>query len=312
MDRITKSYVGAFQFEQSLAADVEESTLFELFADYCVVTDEYDEEFDVDADVHVGGENDLGLDGVAIIVNGALVTAVEEAEDLLAVNNHLDVKFVLVQAKTTSGFSGEQMAGFLDGVDEFFEEDPTLPMADELQNLHDIMTWIYKNSVKFRRQKPTLHLAYVTTGQWKNDAHLQAKIDKRVEQLRDTGLFGEIAFVPFGADELHASYQRSKNSVVAEFTFVNKVLLPDIDGVSESYLACFLLPSSCRWSQTTLGTCGSLSFTTIFVTFRTTTRSIMRSERLFRTSIARADSLCSTTVSPSLDGRCRRLEIGSH
>jgi len=60
MDRITKSYLETFQAEQSLP-DVEESTLFELFADYCVVTDEYDEEFDVDADVHVGGEHDLGL-----------------------------------------------------------------------------------------------------------------------------------------------------------------------------------------------------------------------------------------------------------
>lgn len=236
MDRITKSYVAAFQQEQSLAAVLDESTLFELFADYCIVTDEYDEEFDVAADVHIGGEGDLGLDGLAIIVNGALVTAVEEAEDLLEANNYLDAKFVFVQAKTTSGFSGEQIAGFLDGVDEFFEEKPTLPMSDAVVNLHAIMAWIYRNSVKFRRQKPALHLAYVTTGQWKNDAHLQAKVDKRVERLRDTGLFGEIAFAPFGADELHASYQRSKNSVVAEFTFANKVLLPDIDGVSESYL----------------------------------------------------------------------------
>jgi len=165
-----------------------------------------------------------------------LVTAVEEAEDLLAVNNHLDVKFAFVQAKTGSGFSGEQIAGFLDGVDEFFEEEPTLPMSEGLQNLHGIMSWIYKNSVKFRRQKPALHLAFVTTGQWKGDAQLQAKVDKRLERLRDTGLFGEIVFVPFGADELHASYQRSKNSVIAEFTFANKVLLPDIDGVTESYL----------------------------------------------------------------------------
>jgi hypothetical protein len=241
MDRITKSYVEAFQIEQALG-DVDELTLFELFADYCVVTDEYDEEFDVVADVHVGGGSDLGLDGLAIIVNGALVTSVEEAEDLLEANSYLDVKFVLVQAKTSGGFSGEQIANFLDGGDEFFEEPPGLPMSDKLQDLHAIMSWTYANSIKFRRQKPSLHLAYVTTGQWKEDAYLTAKVEKRIERLRGTGLFGSIEFVPFGADELHASYQRSKNSVIAEFTFANKVLLPDIEGVSESYLG--VLPVS--------------------------------------------------------------------
>ena len=233
MDRVTKSYLDEFRTLQSLTD--EESTVFEKFADYCVVSEQYGEEFELD-DVHVGGPDDLGLDGVAIVVNGALVSAVEEAEDLLSANGFLDVTFVLIQAKTSSGFSGEQIAGFLDGVDEFFEEAPTLPMSADVTNLHDIMSWIYANSVKFRRQKPLLHLTFATTGQWTNDGFLVNKIEKRLARLRATGLFEDVIFVPMGANELHASYQRSKNSVVAEFTFSNKVLLPEIDGVTESYL----------------------------------------------------------------------------
>jgi hypothetical protein len=45
-----------------------------------------------------------------------------------------------------------------------------------------------------------------------------------------------------GADEVQESYQRSKNSVSAEFVFANKALLPDIAGVSEAYLG--VLPVS--------------------------------------------------------------------
>ena len=116
MDRITKSHLETFRLEQSLG-EIDESVLFEYFADYCVVTDAYDEEFDV-ADVHVGGSDDLGLDGLAINVNGALVTSTDEAEDLLAANGYLDVVFSLVQAKTSSGFSGEQIVTFFDGVEE--------------------------------------------------------------------------------------------------------------------------------------------------------------------------------------------------
>lgn len=241
MDRITTKYVEAFQSEQSLS-DVEPSTLFELFADYCVVSDAYDEEFDVVADVHVGGEADLGIDGLAIVVNGAMVSSVEEVEDLAKVNGYLDVRFIFVQAKSSSSFSGEQIASFLDGVQEFFEEVPSLPMSDRLADLHSIMAFIYANSIKFRRHRPSLFLAFVTTGQWKDDVYLNGKIAKGVERLEEMGLFEDVKFLPMGFDELQKSYQRSKNSIVAEFTFSNKVLLPDIDGVSESYLG--VLPAT--------------------------------------------------------------------
>ena len=113
MDRITKSYLDTFSKEQSLGG-MSESNLFEYFAAFCVVSSTYDEEFDT-ADVHVGGEDDLGLDALAIIINGVLVTSVEEAEDLLSMNGFLDVKFVLGQAKTSSNFNGEQITTFLDG-----------------------------------------------------------------------------------------------------------------------------------------------------------------------------------------------------
>jgi Mor family transcriptional regulator len=234
MDRITRSYLGTFKEEQSLG-DLSEDKAFELFADYCVVSDAYDDEFDV-GDVHVGGGDDLGLDGISIIVNGAMVTSAEEVEDLLGVNGYIDATFVFVQAKTSSNFNGEQIGAFFDGVDEFFEEAPRLPMNDSVKNGHAVMQAIYDNSIKFRRQKPSCRLYYATTGQWQGDAYLLSKIDQRIGRLRTTGLFSDASFTPMGADELHGCYQRSKNSVTAEITFATKVLVPEIEGVSQAYL----------------------------------------------------------------------------
>ena len=234
MDRITRSHLDSFRQEQTLG-EMDEPDLFELFADFCVVADAYDDEFSV-ADVHVGGPDDLGLDGIAVIVNGALVTSVDEAQDLLAVNGYLDVQFVFVQAKSTSGFSGHEITSLFEGVEEFLRESPALPMSEAIANAHLLMAWLYDNSISFRRHKPSCLMAYVTTGQWKEDPYLKAKIAKGIEQLRSGGLFSDVAFLPMGADELHESYQRSKNSVTAEFTFATKVLLPEIEGVSEAYL----------------------------------------------------------------------------
>jgi hypothetical protein len=235
MDRVTKSYLDEFRREQSLSESMSDSDVFEYFADYCIVSSVHEEEFDT-ADVHVGGTGDLGLDGLAVIVNGVLVSSIDEAEDLLSINGFLDVKFVLVQAKTSSSFSGEQIAAFFDGADEFFTETPTLPVGEQITSTRKIMSWLYSKSVKFKRQRPVLQLAFVTTGQWQEDQYLTAKIATRRQRLMETGLFQDVIFEPMGANELQSTYQRSKNNVTVEFSFANKVLLPDIDGVAEAYL----------------------------------------------------------------------------
>jgi hypothetical protein len=253
MDRITKSYLSAFKTEQALAPDTSESDAFELFAAYCVVADLYDEEFDV-ADVHVGGSDDLGLDGIAIIVNGALIDSVEEVEDLLKVSGTLDVTFAFIQAKSSGKFNNEQIGVFFDGIDEFFSENPQLPMNESVSNAHAVMQKIYDNSVKFRRAKPICRAYYVTTGKWADDQYLLTKINKRRATLQETGLFSEVIFTPMGADEIQGSYQRSKNSVTAEFVFSNKVLLPDIAGVSEAYLGVLPVSEFIRLTADNSGT----------------------------------------------------------
>jgi hypothetical protein len=232
VDRVTRSYLQEFREEETLSEDLSESDLFEFFADYCVVSAAYEEEFDT-ADVHVGGNDDVGLDGLAVIVNGVLVGTVDEAEDLLEINGFLDVKFIFVQAKTSSSFSGEQIMTFFDGVDEFFADEPTQPINDAIKAAREVMAWLYTKSVKFKRQKPVVEMSYVTTGQWQEDERLLAKINGRRSRVRDTGLFHEVRFEPLGANEVQAAYQRSKNNVTVEFSFASKVLLPEIEGVAE-------------------------------------------------------------------------------
>jgi len=242
MDRITRAYLDEFRDEQSLPKDINESDLFELFTIHSVVSNVYEAEFD-SADLRVAGGNDLGIDGIAIIVNGVLVGSPEEAEDLLDLNGFLDVKFTFIQSKSSSGFDGQGITTFMDGVIEFFADSPTLPANESILNARSIMAWIYTKSVKFTRQRPILDMYFVTTGTWNNgDAYLNGKIAQRVTQLENLQLFSGVAFHPHGAIEVQAAYQRSKNNVTVEFNFANKVTLPEIDEVSVAYLG--YLPSS--------------------------------------------------------------------
>ena len=240
MDRITKSYVEAFRVEQSLPAG-DDATVFEHFVAFCVLSDAQEEDFDV-LDVHTGGGGDLGLDGVAILVNGVLVDSTDVIDSLLDTNGYLDVRFIFTQAKTASGFSGEEIAAFGDGVAEFFAETPSYPHSERITELRTLMDHIFKLSHAFKHFTPICDMVFVSTGTWVDDPHLVAVKDKKLAVLRDTSLFSNVTLRVWGAAEVQASWKRSKNTVAVEFTFANKVTLPDIPGVKESYLG--VLPLS--------------------------------------------------------------------
>lgn len=234
MDRITTSHVEAFRAEQALPKN-EEATTFEHFVNFCIIADLHDEEFDIH-DVHTGGGADLGIDGLAIIVNGALVTTIDEMNDLRATNSYLDVRFMFMQAKSGTSFSGESMASFGDGVLDFFSDKPSLPHSEKIAQLRELMTWLYDHSVDFRQGKPSCELSFVTTGRWVEDAHLTAKMNRVESNLLDLNLFSRVTFRALGASEIQASWTRSRNAASVEFTFQNKVTMPDIAGISESYV----------------------------------------------------------------------------
>jgi hypothetical protein len=64
-DQILKGYVDDFAKAFELE-DIEDSIVFEHFANFCVTSKQYPREFDFDI-LHVGGSDDIGLDGAAFI-----------------------------------------------------------------------------------------------------------------------------------------------------------------------------------------------------------------------------------------------------
>jgi AIPR protein len=240
MDRVTKSYLSEFVTDQAISQNIADSTAFELFASYCAISDIHDEIFDVN-DTHVAGGNDLGIDGLAIIVNGSLATSPEDVEGLMGTNGYLDVVFAFVQAKAGSNFDGEEITAFADNVRTFFEDPIPVPANPEIVNAHDIMNKIFENSIKFTRQKPVCVLNYVTTGSWQREPYLINKIERGKDRLAELNYFSSITYSPVDANQLQEKYLRTKNSVRGEISFPLRVVMPDIEGVDEAYLG--LLPA---------------------------------------------------------------------
>ena len=163
MDLVTKNLVSSFKDEESLPTGMDDATLFEHFANFCVVSQDYGEEFDVD-DVHTGGGDDLGIDGLAIIVNGAMVSDATEVEDLAITNKYLEAEFLFCQAKSGGHFSGSEISNLFFGVKDLFSETPALPRNNTITEKAAVIKVIYDRSARFKRGNPHVRMYYVTTG----------------------------------------------------------------------------------------------------------------------------------------------------
>lgn len=235
MDLVTQSLLTSFSQEESLPADLDEAILFEHFVNFAAVSNEYGDEFDVE-DIHTGGGDDLGIDGLAVLVNGTLVSNKDEVDDLAVANKYLEVDLIFCQAKSGGNFNGSEISNLFFGVKDFFSTKPALPRNKEVFEKELLVKEIYKKSSLFKRGNPTIRLYYATTGKWQDDSKLLARIENEKDTLLELNIFSKISFTPVDARGLQRLYASAKNRLSKSIEFTSKVTLPTLPGIQESYL----------------------------------------------------------------------------
>ena len=239
MDRITKSLLDEFSKENEFTR-IPEDKQFEHFATYLTAGRFLTEAFDT-SDVVIGSGGDTGIDGIAVIVNGSLVSDPELVEEYAGRNNYLDVTFVLLQAETSSHFETAKLGQFGFGAQDFFKVKPALPRSKAVSEAAKVMSAVYDRSSRFKRGNPVCRLYYVTTGTLIGDAALEARRKAVTEDLKGMQLFRDVEVTLIDANTIQRFYRESKNSVHHEFEFVQRTVVPQVPGVTEAYLG--LLPA---------------------------------------------------------------------
>lgn len=236
MDRITKKLLQDFLQAQEMQAS-DESSDFELFCNYSVLSNEYNKTFDAKT-ITIGAGADTGIDGLAIIVNGHLVEDTDEVDHLLESNGFLDVTYLFIQTKTSSSFDTKEMHGFYFGVSDFFSEDPKLVRNDDIKKYSDLSDYILDNASDFK-DNPICKTFYITTGVLNEDQNISAVVSASKKELESYNLFEKVEPKVIGANELGKLfgklYRKTKNPITSKFTFANKITLPEIEGIDQSF-----------------------------------------------------------------------------
>ncbi len=237
-DEILKGFVEDFKDGNDLSS-MRHDDVFERFVNYCVISKKYPRDFDFE-DLCVGGSDDIGLDGVAFVVNGNIILSPEEVDFLIAHNGSLEVSFVFIQSKNTRHFKAEQVGTFIFGLKSFFADKPSIPENESIQNLRLIKDKIYANSIYFD-STPTLELVFATGGVWKSPEPVQGRVDSELRDLKERNLFSSISFNFYDAEKLKSSYRELKRKVVKEVALSKHVALPEISGVRQSFVGSISL-----------------------------------------------------------------------
>ena len=148
-DQIISAYLEDFTTQFGFS-QLEEGNAFEYFVNYCVISKHHPDAFEPE-DVAVGGQGDLGSDGIAIIVNDHLVLSESDVDHLKKELRRLDVQFVFVQAKRSPHFNATDIGTFIAGARQFFSASQPTAANDRIAELHRIKNHIFKFSVDMDR-----------------------------------------------------------------------------------------------------------------------------------------------------------------
>lgn len=213
----------------------ESSKQFEMFAAYSVIEQWFADTYDL-SDVVIGDGGDCGIDAMAIIVNGNMVTTKDEIDDIIELNRSLsEVTFVFVQAKTSASFDYGDMGTFGAGVKDFFSDDPQMVRNESIQSKSEIVDYIFSKATLIKKN-PTCHLYYVSTGKWVDDQNCKARINIAINDLESFNIFSAVEYKPIDCNLLQKLYRKTIDVVETEINFEKQIFLPDIPDVRQSFL----------------------------------------------------------------------------
>ncbi len=127
-------------------AKIADGIAFEQFVNHSILVAHQPDAFNGDNElfqkVNVGGTKDMGIDGIAIKINGLLIRDLEEAQDLIKKLPRVSIEFIFIQSKYKSNFDKGEFNNFTDGVREFLSDHQKQPVSDEIKGWIAIKSYL--------------------------------------------------------------------------------------------------------------------------------------------------------------------------
>ncbi|MGF2879182.1 AIPR family protein [Acinetobacter johnsonii] len=192
--------------------------------------------------VCVGGDNDLGIDGLGILVNGRLVKTIEDIDDILKFSPKIKVDIIFIQSKyREDGISKDFFNNFTFGVREFLSEEIKSPYNESIENYFLLKNHIFSIDVSEKlEENPKIWLYFVAFTDRKASQHVTAIENKFIEDIERLNSYEKpiVKFVDING--LKRIYDESENLFEISINVDQMLPLSSVDGVDDSaILFCY-------------------------------------------------------------------------
>ena len=165
------------KFRESFGlAHITDGEAFERYVNSSLLTTHQPEAFSADSElldkICVGGNEDTGIDGIAIKINGLLLKDVDEISDVIQRSRKATIEFIFIQSKYKPNFDSNELNSFIAGVRNFLSNTPNLPMNSKVKEWLKIKDYLLSDDVIiFWENNPTVRMYYVAMGKWREHQH---------------------------------------------------------------------------------------------------------------------------------------------
>lgn len=237
MHTVIRGLVDNFSTSFSFDTSYDLSKQFEYFVNYLVVAPKTSEISLQPIDITTQ-DDDASLDGIAILIDGELITSIEMAEDILkSSKRQLDVKIILTQIKSGETFDKKEITNFMSGILNFLEQDSAYPEGEFNSLRHEILFYVLANVKNIKNNLPDIEVYYCTSGVYKSSRELKGAFSLIESNIKEKTYFHSIKVEPIDRQKIIELHDELSKDLTARIKVEELFAIPSTSKIPQSYLA---------------------------------------------------------------------------
>ena len=183
----------------------------------------------------VGGQDDMGIDGAAIKVNGIFVTSVKEIKDIVDSSRQISVEIIFIQAKYKDEINSGEYAKFADGIYDFLSTEHYEPHNAKIAEWLALKDYIFSDEIMLAwKDAPLVTAYYVIFGEWREDIHINGKnhaLQNKIEALND---YSDFCCRFLGSSNIARISEENDNSFKIVLNVLGSLEFEEVEKVTNS------------------------------------------------------------------------------
>lgn len=215
--------------------EYEESKLFEMFCNFCIVSKKYFGRFNP-KEVTTGGD-DASIDGIAVIIDGELITKIDDAIEIFdTYKSNFNVDIIFTQVKSGELFRKDEISNFKLGVEDFLSLSPKLPNGEMNIECLGVFLVILDNLKKVRNRRPNGYFYYCTSGTYKAEKEINAALCILERDVKSSDIFNSVHVEALGRSEILNLWSDISEKNEAKVKLIDYFGMPQMPGIPQSYV----------------------------------------------------------------------------